>query len=63
MGDRVLRNVCLVLFVVQCVCTLRYIVDIALGGTTEWWQVITAAFVSFALFCLYYKYRKKVKKG
>lgn len=59
--DRILRNVFFVMFVAESICALRYMSDIALGGTTEWWQAVAAAVIAAALFKLFLRHRKKVR--
>ncbi len=59
--DRILRNVFFVMFVAESICALRYMADIALGGTTEWWQAVAAAVIAAALFKLFLRRRKKVR--
>lgn len=60
--DRISRNVCLIMFVVQCCCILRFVTEIALGGTTEWWQPVGAAVIAAALYVQFSRFRKKVRQ-
>jgi len=58
---KILRNICLVMFVLQSLCTVRYLTDIALGGDTEWWQPLSAGVIAVVLYILFDKYRRRAK--
>lgn len=61
--DKILRNVFILMFVAESICALRYVTDIALGGSTEWWQSVSASIIAAALFMLFVRHKKKVRQN
>lgn len=60
-GNRVSRNICIVMAVAQTAVAVRYAIDYALGGATDWWQPLSAAVIAAALYRLWWTYRSRLK--
>jgi len=58
-SNRAARNICLVMAVAESALTIRYAVDTALGGGTQWWQTLSAAIIAAALYRLWWHYRAR----
>lgn len=62
-SNKVKRNVCLAMLLCQTACTIAYAADMVMGGDTEWWRMLSATVIAFALLKLYFEFRTRVRKG